>query len=89
MGGFVVDARVQIRHPGINDDDVLTARRNAFNVVIRDTSEKDFHVAVGADMKGRLLELVAAEDADGTMRIFHANTPPSERTLKELGIIKQ
>ena len=88
MASIVVDKRVHDRHPDIYDTDVLAAWRNAINVVLRDTSEKDFLVAVGADMRGRLLEMVATEDANGKMHIFHAMTPPSERTLRELGIIR-
>jgi len=88
MDIIIVDARIQDRHPEITDEDVLTAWKNAINVVQRVTSEKDFTVAVGADIKGRLLELVATEDSGHTVRIFHAMTPPSEKTLKELGLIR-
>jgi len=88
MDSIVVDSRVHERHPKIYDSDVLSAWKNAINVVRRDTSEKDFLVTVGADMKGRLLEMVATEEEDGTLRIFHAMTPPSETTLRELGIIR-
>ena len=88
MNGIAVDARVHGRHPEIDDNDVLSAWRNAISLVQRNTSEKDFLVAVGADMKGRLLELVAAEEEDGTLLIFHAMTPPGVKTLREVGILR-
>jgi len=88
MGDIVVDGRVHDRHPEISDTDAMAAWKNAINIVIRVTSEKDFLVAVGVDTKGRLLEMVAAEEADGSLHIFHAMIPPSEKTLREVGILR-
>ena len=88
MDSVVVDARVSKRHPKIKDSDVLSAWGNAISVIRRDTSEKDFFVVIGSDSKGRLIEMVAAEEVSGTKRIFHAMTPPSEISLKELGLVR-
>ena len=88
MDNIIVDARVHKKHPEIEDTDVFSAWKNTINVVLRETSEKDFLIAVGSDMKGRLLEMVATEEDDGTKHIFHAMTPPSEKTLRETGFIK-
>lgn len=88
MDSIIVDKRVHERHPDISDEDALSAWKNAISMVRRDTSEKDFYVAVGADMKGRLLELVATESAGGNLLVFHAMTPPSIKTLKEVGIVR-
>ena len=88
MGNVIVDERIHRRHPEILDTDVLSAWKNAISVVLRATNEKDFLVMVGADSKGRLLELVATEENDGSLRVFHAMTPPSTKTLKEVGILR-
>ena len=88
MERILINKRVHERHPEIENVDVLSAWKNAISVVRRETSEKDFLVAVGADTKGRLLELVATEDVEGTLHLFHAMTPPSEKTLREVGIIR-
>jgi len=86
LEGIVVDKRVHSRHPEIEDADVFSAWRNAISVVRRETSEKDFLVVVGTDMNGRLLELVAAQQEGGQLLVFHAMTPPSEKTLREVGL---
>lgn len=45
----------------------------------------DRWVVVGADRGGRLIEMVAVHDGHGHWLVFHAMTPPSGRTLEELG----
>ncbi|MCL1799301.1 MAG: hypothetical protein FWG23_06160 [Eggerthellaceae bacterium] len=88
LDSVIVDKRVHDRHPEIEDFDVLSAWKNAISIVKRETSEKDFLVVVGVDTKSRLLELVAAEETSGALRIFHAMTPPSEKTLREVGMLR-
>jgi len=45
-------------------------------------------VAVGFDTNGRLIEIVGSVMENGTVRLFHAMTPPSKKTLQEVGINK-
>lgn len=79
-----VHPRVRVRHPGISDEDAIAAWKNALTFKLRVTSDKDFYIAVGFDGRGRLLEVVVAQEDDGSWLIFHAMTPPTKRTLREL-----
>ena len=72
--------------PELTREDVLSAWENAYWYKVRLTPEKAYHVAIGADSKSRFVEMVASEEDDGTMLVFHAMTPPSAKTLEELGI---
>jgi hypothetical protein len=84
-----VHQRVHERHPEIEDADVVSAWKNAIAFIRRDTDEKDFYVAVGSDEKGRLIEITAARKADGRLLAFHAKTPPTNKSLIELGLIRR
>ena len=86
MEGIKVHSRVHARHKEITDADVLSAWQNAIALAERRTEEKDFLVAVGFDGKGRLIEMVPARDEDGALLVFHAMTPPTRKTLEELGL---
>ena len=44
------------------------------------------YVALGFDNDGRLLEVVAIRLENGDWLIFHAMTPPSDKTFNELSI---
>lgn len=81
-----VHPRVSQRHPEITDNDVLFAWHSRIALVIRETSVKDFYVSVGFDQRGRAIEMVAAEEEDGSLLVFHAMTPPGNKTLLETGI---
>lgn len=75
--------RVQARHPELSDEDVVSAWRNAIELARRECDEGDRYVAVGADGNGRLIEMVAMR-VDADYLIYHAMTPPSKKTLREL-----
>ena len=45
-----------------------------------------YWVAIGFDSKGNGIELVAAQTADGSYLIFHANSPVSVSIQRELGL---
>ncbi|MDR3070369.1 MAG: hypothetical protein LBU38_05085 [Propionibacteriaceae bacterium] len=89
MEGVEVHPRVNQRHPEVTDADVLAAWANAIAFVRRETDEKDFYVAVGSDSKGRLIEVVASRETDGQLLVFHAMTPPTRKTLTELGLVRR
>lgn len=82
MGTIAIHPRIRQRHPEISDDDVLSAWGHAIVLVRREAEEKDFNVAVGSDAYGRLIEAVAA-------LAFHPMTPPSRKTLAELGLTRR
>jgi hypothetical protein len=89
MENVEVHSRIGERHPELEVADVLTAWKNAIAFIRRDTDEKDFYVAVGSDGKGRLIEIVAARENNGRLLAFHARTPPTKKTLTELGLIRR
>ena len=44
-------------------------------------------IAIGVLPDGRLAEMVAFEDISGSWCVFHANTPPTKKFMKELGMM--
>lgn len=82
----VVHPRVIERHPELAEADVLHAWKYAVQIVRRNEagSEGDVFAGLGFDAKGRMLELCARRQMDGSMLIYHAMTPPSKKTLNEL-----
>ena len=83
-----VHPRVTVRHPEITEEDAIVAWKSAIASIRRETSEKDFLLAVGFDRNARLIETIATEDDQGTVFIFHAMTPPSIKMLREVGLVK-
>ena len=66
----------QVRHAWINA--VAMARRDNVD------GTQDY-VAIGFDQSGRPIEMVAAKNQNGFL-VFHANTPPTARAFRELGL---
>ena len=84
MSAIGVHLRVSRRHPEVTPDDVAAAMRGMIRYKQRSTGE---WVAVGLDGKGRLIELVYQYDeGDDFFFVFHGMTPPSGKTLRELGL---
>ncbi|RRF89715.1 MAG: hypothetical protein DUD33_06290 [Coriobacteriaceae bacterium] len=81
-----VHDRVTKRHPELSVAGIRRAWDNRVAMALRETSEQDFYIAIGFDDRGRELEMVSVVEDDGTILIFHAMTPPSKKTLFELGI---
>ena len=68
----------------VTPDDVAAAMRGMISYRQRPTGE---WLAVGLDGKGRLVELVYQYDEeDDFFFVFHGMTPPSGKTLRELGL---
>lgn len=89
MAEIKVHPRVHRRHPEIDDEDVRSAWRNAIRFVLRQLNEKDHYLVIGQGTSGRVIEIVAAREDDGSVLVFHAMTPPSKKTLSELGFIRR
>ena len=67
-----VHQRITLRHPEIATHDVETAWRNAVTMRLR-TMEPPAHIiAVGADSKGRLIEMIGVELDNGQVLVYHA-----------------
>ena len=84
MSSIGVHPRIARRHPEVTPDDVAMAMRRMIRYKQRSTGE---WLAVGLDGRGRLVELVYEYDVvDDFFLVFHGMTPPSGRTLRELGL---
>ena len=72
MSQIGVHPRISERHPEVSDADVMAAGE---------------WIAVGTDSRSRLVELVYIYDADDDyFFVYHGMTPPSGKTLRELGL---
>lgn len=87
MDKVIIDSRIGRLHPELTDKDVLDAWDNVIHSKTR-LEEQPFEcVAVGMDSTGRLVEMVAVRLSNGDMLVFHAKTPPTKKTLKELELL--
>lgn len=84
MSQIGVHPRISERHPEVREADVTAAMRSMIRYRQRTTGE---WLAVGTDSRNRLVELVYIYDADDDyFFVYHGMTPPSGRTLRELGL---
>lgn len=89
MDRLYVHPRITERHPDLSESDVLAAWENAIAFLPRLGTDPVRYIAIGADMHGRLVEMVGQKATLGTWVIFHAMTPPTRKTLAELGLGKR
>lgn len=83
---IVVHGRVAQRHPELSPADVAAAWGNRVAEATRHGSFGEETVVVGFDGLGRVVEAVGVAQADGTTLVYHAMTPPSKKTLREVGL---
>lgn len=84
MSQIGVHPRISRRHPEAAEADVMTAMRSMIRYKQRNSGE---WIAVGTDSHNRLVELVYIYDADEDyFFVYHGMTPPSGKTLRELGL---
>lgn len=84
MSSIGVHPRIARRHPDVTPDDVVAAMRGMLRYKQRSSGE---WLAVGLDGHGRLVELVYQYDSEEDFFfVFHGMTPPSGKTLRELGL---
>lgn len=84
MSQIGVHPRISERHPEVSDADVMAAMRSMIRYKQRESGE---WIAVGTDSRSRLVELVYIYDADDDyFLVCHGMTPPSGKTLRELGL---
>ncbi len=84
MSQVGVHPRVSQRHPEVTEEDVCAAMRSMIRYKERCSGE---WIAVGTDSRSRLIELVYIYDADEDyFFVYHGMTPPSGKTLRELGL---
>lgn len=88
MEKVIVHPRIHSRHPEISDQDVIDAWDGCMRSIPRLADNAGEFILLGCDSRGRLIEMVAKRlDVDDWL-IFHAVTPPTKKTLKELGLLK-
>lgn len=85
---MIVHPRVNERHPEISDKDVQCAWEGMVCHAFRIDRECQELIGVGMDSRGRLVEMVARKLEDGSWCVYHAMSPPSKKTLNELGLVK-
>jgi len=76
------------RH-GLPEEQILHAWKNAIEVARHDRDDGIIdYIAIGFDQNGRSIEMTARKKSFGVL-IYHANTPPTPRAFKELGLIRR
>ena len=86
MSTIHVHPRIPQRHPDVSNDDVIHAMRSAVSYRQRDNGS---WISVGFDEKGRMLEMVYTYDEEqDAFGVYHAMTPATAKTLKELGLMR-
>lgn len=86
---IVVHPRVCERHPQLSAEDIKYAWKNSFYEGIRPNSPNfPEYLWIGCDAKGRDVEMVGTRTSDGII-IYHANTPLSNRTKREVETSKR
>jgi len=84
MEKVLIHPRIGNLHPELTNKDVLDAWDKVIHSKTRLDKQPYECIAVGMDSTGRLVEMVAIRLASGDMLIFHAKTPPTKKTLREL-----
>ena len=86
MSSLSIHPRVFARHPELDEASVTSAWNGAVMSTPRLDRRPDEYLAIGFDAKGRLIEMVGVRGDLGNWLIYHATTPPSDKTYRELGI---
>lgn len=81
----IVHDEILSRHREISKGDVETTWKCAFLIRERigDDLPKGTLVALGADGRGRALEMVGAQLERNQVLVFHAMTPPTAKPMRE------
>lgn len=84
MSGIGIHPRVMRRHPELRNEDIVATLKSMIRYQQRDSGE---WLAVGIDGNNRLVEVVYEYDAaEDYFFVYHGMTPPSRKTLVELGL---
>jgi hypothetical protein len=81
---LIVHPRIHERHPELEESDVAAAWNNALASMPRLDKDPNEYVAIGIDLRGRYVEMVAKRNAAGDWLIYHAKTPPTKKMKAEL-----
>lgn len=73
---------------GVSAESIASAWENFVAKRYRGAPNEGEVVAVGYDGHGRFIQMIAVEKPYGTL-IIHAMTPPTEKALRELGMLRR
>ena len=77
-----------LRH-GLGEEQIRHAWRNAVDFLRIDCEDGRVLIkAIGFDPSGRGVE-ISARELPGGMLVYHANTPPTPRALREFGLSRR
>ena len=82
-----VHQRVHLRHPEIEDADVVWAWENYAERANREAAEREMRI--GFDLKAREIEMVGKLLVDGDWLVYHAMTPPTKKTHAEMERVRR
>lgn len=86
---LTIHPRVCSKHPQLDPADIEHAWHNSFFMAIRANSRNyPEYLWIGRDAKGRDIEMVGTLTEEGIL-IYHANTPLSGRTLREVAMSRR
>ena len=85
---FEIEVHSNALKHGLTKEEVVFAWENFVRRQHRELPNGDQIIAVGFDMHGNSIELIAVSKSFGVL-IYHAMTPPTEKILKELGIARR
>lgn len=77
-----IHPRVHERHPELDDRDVEEAWEHYRFAAVRVPGEREMRT--GYDLRGRYIEMVGVLLSNGAWLIYHAMTPPSKKTTREI-----
>lgn len=84
MDGDVIVIPCALKH-GLSEKDILSAWKNPRAVRIRNFDIPSIYAAAGPDTRGNLIELLLAEQEDGSFIAYHA-MKLTTKMARELGL---
>lgn len=73
---------------GVTSDEILQAWSSIVAIRLRTAPCEETIVAIGLSAKGEAVELIASLKWQGVL-VYHAMKPPTEKVLKELGLVRR
>lgn len=75
---------------GLSKDEITSAWNQAFAWIRRDLDNGGIdYILVGEGCSGRLIEMIARYwQSRGGYVIYHAFTPPTQKVLREIGLVR-
>lgn len=84
---LMIHPRIRQRHPELCENDVAFAWENPVVRAVRVPRERELRI--GFDKRGRELEMVGVILETGDTLVYHAMTPPSKKTRREVDRLKR